>query len=96
MNRLLGCIYIIAKTTSLLFCCIVSNLCVYTTAMCERQKIKGKNRFRVLANIKDPLNVDSMSPLVLDSRKMALELIIFVFNNFVISIKIYGSSMSVK
>ena len=26
--------------TSLPICCIVSNMCVYTTAMCERQKIK--------------------------------------------------------
>ena len=56
----LGCIYIRAnakaKATSLPICCIVSNLCVYTTAMCKRQKIKEKIRFRfrVRSNIKEP------------------------------------------
>ena len=47
-------------------------------------------------NKNEPLTVDSMSPLVLNSRKMMLESTLFVFNNFVISIKICGSSMSVK
>ena len=51
----LGYIYIRAKATSLQNCCIVSNMCVYTTAMCERQKIKGNYRFRFRSNIKEPL-----------------------------------------
>ena len=57
----LGYIYIKAnakaKATSLPICCIVSNLCVYTTAMCKRQQIKEKIcfRFRVRSNVKEPL-----------------------------------------
>ena len=53
----LGYIYIRAKAkaTSLQNCCIVSNMCVYTTAMCERQKIKENYRFRSRSNIKEPL-----------------------------------------
>ena len=39
---------------SLQICCIVSYLCVYTTAISERQKIKEKNRFRFRSNIKEP------------------------------------------
>ena len=44
---LLGYIYITAKAkaTSLPICCIVSYLCVYTTAISERQKIKENYRF---------------------------------------------------
>ena len=53
-NPSLRCVYIKAKATSLPICYIVSNLCVYTTAMCKRQKIKEKNRFR--SNIKEPLS----------------------------------------
>ena len=47
-----------AKVMSLPICCIVSIMCVYTTVMCERQKIKEKNRFRfrVRSNINEPLN----------------------------------------
>ena len=44
---ILGCIYIRAKATSLQTCCIVSNLCIFTTAA---TKIKGKNRFRFSIN----------------------------------------------
>ena len=43
----LGFIYIRAKATSLLTCCIVSDLCVYATAMSERQKIKKNYPYRV-------------------------------------------------
>ena len=35
-----------AKVTALSICCIVSNLCVYTTATAWATKIKEKNRFR--------------------------------------------------
>ena len=57
----LGCIYTKAKATSFPICCIVFNLCVYTTAMCKRQKIKEKNRFR--SNINEPfaVNLDTWS-----------------------------------
>ena len=41
------------KLTSLPICCIVSNLCVYTTMMCKQQKIKEK--IRIHSNIKEPL-----------------------------------------
>ena len=48
----LGCIYIRAKgkakATSLPICCIVSSLRVYTTEMCQRQKIKEKIAFALL------------------------------------------------
>ena len=48
---LLGFIYIRAKAnvkaTSLLTCCIVSNVCIYTTATAAMANIKEKNRFRV-------------------------------------------------
>ena len=36
------------KATSLPICCIVSNLCVYTTAMCQWQKIKEKIAFALI------------------------------------------------
>ena len=56
---LLGCIYIRAKVkakvTSLLICCIVSYLCVYTTVMSGWQKIKENYRFR--SNMKEPLGI---------------------------------------
>ena len=39
---------------SLLTCCIDSDLCVYTTAICEQQKIKEKYRFRFRSNINEP------------------------------------------
>ena len=49
MFDVLGCIDIRAKAkakaTSLPISCIVSNLCVYTTAMCKGQKIKEKIAF---------------------------------------------------
>ena len=54
---LLGSIYIRekanVKSTSLLTCCIVSNVCIYTTATAN---IKEKNRFRVRfrSNINEP------------------------------------------
>ena len=66
MYYALGCIYTRAKAkvkaTSLPICCIVSYLCVYTTAMSERQKIKENYhfRFRVRSNIKEPLQSKSM------------------------------------
>ena len=55
----LGFIYIRAKATSLLTCCIVSNLCIYTTATAVTANIKEKNRFRVRfhSNINEPLGV---------------------------------------
>ena len=45
------------KATSLLICFIVSIMCVYSTVMCERQKIKEKNRFcfHIHSNINAPL-----------------------------------------
>ena len=57
----LGFIYIRvkanAKATSLLTCCIVSDLCIYTTATVVAANIKEKNRFRVRfgSNINEPL-----------------------------------------
>ena len=47
MNRPLGCIYIRArvKATSLPICCIVFNLCVYTTVTAAATRIKRKNHF---------------------------------------------------
>ena len=41
----IGCTYIRAKATLLPICCIVSNQCVYTTAMCEWQRSKKKIAF---------------------------------------------------
>ena len=46
LRSFLGCIYTRAKATSLPICCIVFNLCVYTTATAAATKIKEKNRFR--------------------------------------------------
>ena len=56
----LGFIYIRAKATSLLTCCIVSDLCSYTTATAVAANIKEKNRFRVRlrSNINEPLISD--------------------------------------
>ena len=53
----LGFIYIRAKATSLLICCIVSDLCIYTTVTSVAANIKEKNRFRVRfrSNINEPL-----------------------------------------
>ena len=57
----LGFIYIRAKAnakaTSLLTCCIVSDLCIYTTATAVAANIKEKNLFRVRfrSNINEPL-----------------------------------------
>ena len=42
-----------AKATLLLTCCIVSNLCIYTTATAVAANIKEKDRFR--SNINEPL-----------------------------------------
>ena len=47
VNGPLGFIYIRAKATSLLTCCIVSDLCIYTTATVAATNIKEKNRFLV-------------------------------------------------
>ena len=62
-NRLryfcLGFIYIRVKVkaTSLLTCCIVSNLCIYTTVTIVVTNIKEKNRFHICfrSNINKPL-----------------------------------------
>ena len=52
-----------AKATSLLTCCIVSNLCIYTTATAAAANIKEKNRFRVRvrSNINEPLTYISQT-----------------------------------
>ena len=58
----LGFIYIKAKAntkaTSLLTWCIVSDLCIYTTATAVAANIEEKNRFRVRfrSNINEPLH----------------------------------------
>ena len=49
-----------AKATSLPTCCIVSNLCIYTTATAAVAKIKEKNRFRFRSNINEPLSWNVM------------------------------------
>ena len=61
----LGFIYIRAKATSLLTCCIVSDLCIYTTATAAATKIKEKNRFcfRFRSNINEPLRAASFRSL---------------------------------
>ena len=46
-----------AKATSLLTCCIVSNLCIYITATAVATKIKEKDRFHIRSNINAPLVV---------------------------------------
>ena len=56
MNIPLGFIYIRAKATSLLTCCIVSDLCIYTTVTAVATNIKEKNHFRVRSNINEPLH----------------------------------------
>ena len=45
-----------AKAMSLLTCCIISDLCIYTTATAVATNIKEKNRFRVRfrSNINEP------------------------------------------
>ena len=67
----LGFIYIRAKAnakaTSLLTCCIVSDLCIYTTATAVVANIKEKYRFRVRfrSNINESLN---RIPFIVASR----------------------------
>ena len=56
IGTVLGFIYIRAKATSLLTCCIVSDLCIYTTATAMTTNIKEKSRLR--SNINEPLNFD--------------------------------------
>ena len=48
------------KATSLPTCCIVSNLCIYTTATAAVTNIKEKNRFRLRSNINEPLSWNVM------------------------------------
>ena len=55
VNTPLRLIYIRAEATSLLTCCIVSNLCIYTTTTAAATKIKEKNRLRFRPNVDEPL-----------------------------------------
>ena len=78
--RTLGCIYIRAKVNakvmSLLMCCIVSYLCVYTTAMSEWQKIKENYcfRFNFRSKINAPLQYRSHTLFMLAKQPFIMRI----------------------
>ena len=79
----LGFIYIRAKAnakaTSLPTCCIVSDLCIYTTATAVAANIKEKNRFRVRfrSNINEPLRTimyyNTSGPIYTDRQRQCCD-----------------------
>ena len=79
--RPFGCIYIRAKATSLPICCIVSNLWVYTTAMCKRQKIKEKIAFAFVLIQRNPERDSSAAISFSRSDNLTISLVNFLDMN---------------
>ena len=77
----LGFIYIRVKATSLLTCCIVSHLYIYTTATAAAIKIKENYHFRVRfrSNINEPLRWNWKGSLLQNvSRRYKLDRFVFI------------------